>query len=243
MSMRSPPAAKCLLGVADREDPALHLLFERGDDLAPGRAPGRAARGRARRPWRRRSPRRRTPYCASEYVAVARGCAAISAVRRAGAGGRRRSTTGRKRLNPGLPSAGIQGEEEVAAPEAPARDGAVGLAVDGEEDAARALGLRRAPGDDEHVAIRVGVDGAGAQAREREGHGVVVAAVLARGRAPGPGVDGVGELDAEEVDEGVRPRGALRGGIEVGVPAQAVRRERRRRRACSSRSRRAGPSL
>ena len=131
------PAVLELAPVLDRGHARLHLLFERRDRL----------RHRAQRIERRRRhhvvhaivevfDRRacvwsseKSPYC---------GCFAISALV-----SRRKApflsrTIGRKRLKPGLAERGILREQEIAAPEALARDRPVGLRVDGEEDAGRA---------------------------------------------------------------------------------------------------------
>ena len=70
-------------------------------------------------------------------------------------------------------------EQEVAAPEALARDRSVGLGVDGEEHAGRAVHLRHATHQHQHVAVGVGVHRAGAQRLFGQRHDVEIGVVVA----------------------------------------------------------------
>ena len=86
---------------------------------------------------------------------------------------------------------GVLRKQEVAAPEALARDRAVGLAVDGENDAGCVLRLRNAAHDHQNVPVRIRIDGAWAQRVRRERHGIVISVVVGERGAPRAGMDAV----------------------------------------------------
>ena len=115
-------------------------------------------------------------------------------------------------------------EQEIAAPEALARDRPVGLRVDGEEDARRAVDLRHAPHQHQHVAVRIGVDGARPQRLLLQRHGVEIGVVVARQRAHGAGLNGVADHRQITRERGRQP--ALLGGrgIDDAEPLRAGRR-------------------
>ncbi len=113
--------------------------------------------------------------------------------------GRRVAHQGSKSLEPRAAEDRIHGKEKVPAPEALSGHGAVGLSVDGQQDAARRRRLWQTLHDDEHVAVRIGEDGAGAECLRGQGDGVVVARLVFRARAPGAGLHRVRERRAEEL--------------------------------------------
>ena len=112
-------------------------------------------------------------------------------------------------------------EQEVAAPETLPRDRSVGLRVDGQEDARRAVRFRHATHQHQHVAVGVGVYRARAQRLLCQRHGVEIGVVVAR--AHGAGMDDV--ADVAQIFAKIRRR--LR-----------LRRRRLRRRSCGRLGRR-----
>src|SRR4029077_11426223 len=87
-------------------------------------------------------------------------------------------------LEPRAAERRILRKQEVAAPKALARDRAVRLPVDGEEDAGSVAGLWHALDENENVPVGVGVDGAWTQAVLAERHRVVIRIVVVRRRSP-----------------------------------------------------------
>ena len=96
-------------------------------------------------------------------------------------------------LEPGAAERGILREQEIAAPEALARDRPVGLRVDGEDDARRVVGLRHAPHQHQQVPVRIGVHGPRAQRVLVQRHRIIIGVVVGHRRSPGAGMDGVGD--------------------------------------------------
>ena len=104
-------------------------------------------------------------------------------------------------LEPGAAERGVVRKQEIAPPKALARDGAVGLRIDGEEDARRAVRLRHAPRDHQHVAVGIGVGDARAQIFRRERHRIVIGVIVICPRSPGAGMNAVGDGPAHILAE------------------------------------------
>src|SRR5262249_50986459 len=117
---------------------------------------------------------------------------------------------------------GIVREQEVSAPVALACNGAVGLGVDGEEQAALASGLRQAADYDEDVAVRVRVHRAGAQRVPGEPDGIEVGPVVVAGRASRAGLRGRGDV-TEKLLHAFDGRGTRRARVESRAPVAASR--------------------
>jgi hypothetical protein len=96
-------------------------------------------------------------------------------------------------LEAGPAKRGILGKQEVAAPEALARDRPVRLCIHRKDDAGRVVGLRHALGDDQEVSVRIGVDRSRTQRVLAQRHRIEIIAVVVGRGAPGAGVDGVGD--------------------------------------------------
>ena len=96
-------------------------------------------------------------------------------------------------LEAGAAERGIVREQEIAAPKTLARDRPVGLGVDGEEDARRAVRLRHAPHQHQDVPVRIGIHGSRAQRLLGQRHGIKIGVVVARRRPHGSGMDDVAD--------------------------------------------------
>src|SRR5438552_9935910 len=128
-------------------------------------------------------------------------------------------------LEPGSAERRVDGEEEIAAPVTLACDRAVGLGVDGQQDAARAFRLCDPPHDDERVPVWIRVHRAGANRVGREAGGVEVGTLVRGGRARAPRVDRPADrLSQEALDGGHLVAGPARWWLEVRVPRHAARR-------------------
>src|SRR5262249_54330087 len=93
-------------------------------------------------------------------------------------------------LESGAPQRRVVSEEKVAAPVALARDGGVGLPIDGEEQASVARGLWYPAHHDEHMSVRIRVDGAGAQRLAAEAGWIEVGPIVVTLRAARAGLHG-----------------------------------------------------
>ena len=124
-------------------------------------------------------------------------------------------------LEAGAAERGILREQEVAAPEALARDRAVGLRVDGEDHAGRVIGLRHAPHQHQQMPVGIGVDGPRPQRLLVQRHRIEIVVVVGDRGSPGAGMDGVGDdpqIPAERRREAGRlRRRSLRLGRRLGV--------------------------
>src|SRR5262249_35690764 len=77
----------------------------------------------------------------------------------------------------------IEREKEISLPEPLSRDGAVGLTVDCEEQAGRIAFLGDPLGDDEHVTIRISINGARSQRFIGKLNGIIIGAIFGSERA------------------------------------------------------------
>jgi hypothetical protein len=96
-------------------------------------------------------------------------------------------------LEAGAAECGIVHEQEIAAPEALARDRPVRLCVDGEENAGGSVRLGHAPHQHENVPVRIGVHRARTQRLLGERHSVEVGVVVVRQRTHGAGLNSVAD--------------------------------------------------
>src|SRR4029453_9547458 len=107
-------------------------------------------------------------------------------------------------------------------PVALAGDGRIRLPVDGEEQAAAGAGLCNPAHHDEHVSVRIRVDGAGTKRIPAEPGGIEIGPVVVTRRAAGPGLGGRTDLPADEALHALERRAVRLVGVEVRVPAPAV---------------------
>src|SRR5205085_2345722 len=92
-------------------------------------------------------------------------------------------------LEPGAAESGILREQEIAAPEALARNSPVGLRIDREEDAGSVASLRHALREHQEMPVRIGIDGAGTQRVLVERHRIIIGVVVVVRGSPGSGMD------------------------------------------------------